>query len=360
MARYAPPGYLLYLDGEVTATHHRLLARRFDAGRGRASGEEQLVLDRVEASNFGCANLTAAAGGGLVTQRWQAAHLRLEWRDWQGNTMGVAVQDLDGAPGPLSPDGTRLAYSGNDPRDLYVLDMASGVSTRLTFENHDVSWMCWSPDGRRIAFARVTGSRGWECRLKSADGSGPDSMLFHGPGLFSYPLQWSRDGRWLLMRCTSASGNFDLWRMPMTGAGKPEVYQQTAAEEGDGCLSPDGRWVAYVADENGKPGLYVQSFPEPGARYQVAISDPAAARWSRRGDALGVITRNGDPVLIQVSTAGGFRQGAATRRPTLPRQPRLEDISPDEQRLLMGSRKDLTGATSLEVVLGWTQLLEKR
>jgi len=360
MARYAPPGYLLYLDGEVTATHHRLLARRFDAGRGRASGEEQLVLDRVEASNFGCANLTAAAGGGLVTQRWQAAHLRLEWRDWQGNTMGVAVQDLDGAPGPLSPDGTRLAYSGNDPRDLYVLDMVSGVSTRLTFENHDVSWMCWSPDGRRIAFARVTGSRGWECRLKSADGSGPDSMLFHGPGLFSYPLQWSRDGRWLLMRCTSASGNFDLWRMPMTGAGKPEVYQQTAAEEGDGCLSPDGRWVAYVADENGKPGLYVQSFPEPGARYQVAISDPAAARWSRRGDALGVITRNGDPVLIQVSTAGGFRQGAATRRPTLPRQPRLEDISPDEQRLLMGSRKDLTGATSLEVVLGWTQLLEKR
>jgi len=360
MARYAPQGYLLYLDGDVTATHHRLLARRFDAGRGRASGEEQLVLDRVETTNFGYANVSAAAGGALVAQRWQTPHVRLEWRDWFGNVKSVAVPDLDLSGGALSPDGARLAYAGNDPRDLFVLDLASGVSSRLTFEDRDVNFICWSPDGRRIAFGRVTGARGWECRLKSADGTGPDSMLFHGPGLFSMPLNWSRDGRWLLMRCSSASGNYDLWRMPMTGGGKAEVYQETGAQEVQASLSPDGRWVTYVAEENGKPGLYVQSFPNPGARYQVAVDNPGGVQWSRRGDALGVITRTGEPLRIQVSIAEGFRQGATIRHPALPRDDQVLDISPDEQRCLVAALKDVAGASNLEVVMGWPQLLEKR
>ncbi|HUK64974.1 MAG TPA: protein kinase, partial [Dongiaceae bacterium] len=202
MGRYAAPGYLLYLDGDVNAAHRRLLARRFDGKR--ASGDALVVMNDVNSTNFGYANVTTSANRTMVIQHWTLPHQRLVWRDPGGSVIGVATRDLPGFGGTLSPDGTRLAYSGFDPADLYVLDLATGISTRLTFANQSVSAMVWSWDGRRIAFARLSG-RGWETHVKASDGTGPDSLLFHGPGLFSYPQTWSHDGRWLVVQCSDPS-----------------------------------------------------------------------------------------------------------------------------------------------------------
>jgi hypothetical protein len=360
IARYAPQGYLMFLDAGVTASHRRLLARRFDAGRLRASGDAQLVLDQVSTDNFGYSNASAGDRGTLAVQHWSNPHSRLVWRDRHGVVTGVACEDVDCLDrGNLSPDGHRLAYAGSDPRDLFVLDLATGISTRLTFENQLVSFLVWSPDGRRIVFARV-GSRGWEARIKAADGAGQDSLVFHGLGLFSFPQAWSRDGRWLLVRSSDPSGNYDFWRVPMTGAGKPEVYQKTAAQEVDASLSPDGRWVAYTADEEGKRSLYVQSFPDPGAKYEVNVANVGGAGWAESGDALMILTTQGEVLQVQVSTAGGFRQGATTRLFQLPQRENIVDVERGEQRVLTATRKDLMASTKLEVVMGWPELLEKK
>jgi eukaryotic-like serine/threonine-protein kinase len=357
--RFAPPGYLLFLDSGVNVAKRRLLARRFDARTLKTADDAQLILDRVDSDNFGFANVTSDATHDLVVQQWADPRLEAEWSDRSGHLLGPAVAELDGTFISLSTDGTRLAYAGNDPRDLYALELKSGVITRLTFENRLIESPIWSYDGRRIAFARINGSSGWEARVKSADGSEPDSLLFHAPGLFTFPQSWSRDGRWLVVLGSDSSGDYDLWRIPMAGQGAPELYQRTPGQEQSAAISPDGNWIAYVVNENGANSLFVQSFPTPGSKYQVTTENPVAADWSERGDELIVLDQNGVPSSISMSTTAGFHQGASHRLFVPPPGKFVRDYVPANGRFLLAHLKDRTSRSLLHVIVNWPELVEK-
>jgi Tol biopolymer transport system component len=358
MGRYAAPGYLLFLDGDVNQPHRRLLTRRFDPGSRRATGDAQVLLNEVNSTNFGYPNVTTSAQGTLLVQHWAVPHMRMDWRDPRGVVTGVAVPDVATLGASISPDGNRIAYSGFDPSDLFVLDLSTGISTRLTFENQSVSSFVWSRDGKRIAFARLSG-RGWETHVKSADGTGADSLLFHGPGLFSYPQSWSRDGRWLVVQCSDPDGNFDLWRVPIGTGGKPECYQHTPEQERGAAISPDGHWLLYVSDQGAGRSVFVQSFPDPGTKYQVTVDDAAGATWTGDGTAILVITQRQQVLRIPITTTGGFRQGTALHMFTLPMTDFLLDIVPGERRFLTASVPDQSSSTRLEIVFDWPQLLAK-
>jgi hypothetical protein len=146
----------------------------------------------------------------------------------------------------------------------------------------------------------------------------------------------------------------------MRTGGSPEVYQRTRGQENGAAFSPDGKWILYTMLEDDRPGLYVQAFPVPGEKYQLAIDDPVGAVWGDRGDEILVITRNNVGYSIKVSTAGGFQQGATQRLFTIPASDFVMDIQRGEQRFLTGTPKDLSAATRLDVVLGWTALLDKK
>ncbi|TMQ72884.1 MAG: hypothetical protein E6K80_01655 [Candidatus Eisenbacteria bacterium] len=358
-ARWAPPGWLLYLENGITSSKQRLFAKRFDPARRRASGEPQLVLDDVQATNFGYANVTADARGTLVAQHWEAPPSRLQWRDVHGVVLGTAAAAVEGAFFALSPDGRRVAHNDADQINLFTLDLATRVSTRLTFGNQLTASAVWSRDGRRIAFASGSGARGWEIHVKSADGSGPDSLLFHGPGLFSFPMSWSVDGRWLVAQCADTSGSYDLWKIPMDGSGSPQIYERTPEAEQNAELSPDGRWLLYGAVSEGKQALYVQSFPNPGTKYQVAIEDVLGAKWSAQGDRIFVLDPRREALSIPVSFTGGFQQGPTTRMYQLPPNEAPVGVAPDH-RLLTATAQDISASTRFEVVLGWPGLLGKR
>jgi len=355
-ARWAEPGYLLFLDSGVNSPHRRLLAQRVDAGTLRATGDRELLLDPVNSTNFGYANVTSDVRNTLAVQHWSDVHQSLEWVDRRGVKLGTAVDDLTLNALALSPDGERLAYSGLDPQDLYVLDLKTGVSTRLTFENKSITNIVWSPDGRTLAFARL--SSGWQTYMKSADGAGPDSLLFRGPAMFTFPESWSNDGRWIVAQCADSSGNRDIWKIPMQGGGRPEVYQRTPASEVGSSFSPDGKWILYQVPEGDGFALYVQSFPTPGSKYQVAIKNPLGAAWSKKGDAILVGAGDNELYSIDVSTTGGFRQGATHRLFRIEAVQVYSGVSPDEQRFLMARFKDGSSLSRIEVVLNWPLLLD--
>src|SRR3989442_14121999 len=59
-----------------------------------------------------------------------------------------------------SPDGTQLAYSSDKDSEhlqLWIRDMKSGHSRRVTNLTTQPQGAAWSPDGRRIAFFNVDG-----------------------------------------------------------------------------------------------------------------------------------------------------------------------------------------------------------
>ena len=360
MARYAPPGYLLSLDETQQTEEHRLLARRFDAGSLRSTGDPMLVVDHVTTNNFGFSNVTTSADGNLVVQHAAPQHAKLEWWDNTGHAIGTAVDDLPGFGASISPDRQKMVYGSFDPQDLFVRDMATGVSTRLTFEKRPTIFPVWSPDSRRLAFPRLLGNEGWEIFVKATDGSGPDSLLFRGPGLFAYPASWSKDGRWLLAQCSDSSGNYDLWKIPMAGQGAPSPYQRTPGQEQFGTFSPDGNWVVYVVDEGGHNFVYVQSFPDPGTKYQIDVADAAFTVWLDGGDQILIFNRANACLTVPVSTAGGFHAGAARKLFTVPGGRFVSDALRDGSRFLIGSALPPAEPARLEVILGWPQLLAHR
>jgi Tol biopolymer transport system component len=360
MARFSPPGTLYFLEGFHTNTHARLLAQAFDPGALRTRGDSHVAVEPVDSDNFGYANVALGPPGELVVQHWLPSHERLAWRTPAGDPAGVIAADVAGSSGSLSPDGRQVAYAGSDPPDLYVLDIASGATTRLTFANKLVQSIVWSPDGRRIAFGRISDRGGWEARVRNADGSGSDSLLFRGPGLFTYPQDWSRDGRWLVLRCSNPSGDFDIWLASMTTAESPHLYEHTPESEGFVTLSRDGHWLATTIDEGDRSELFVRSFPEPGSRYQIGVEDMAYGGWDPVHDAIIASDRHGQILRIDVSTANGFRQGATTRLFRMPSGEGVNDISHADGRFLTSTYANLSAGTSLEVLLGWNPFAARR
>ena len=360
-ARFAPPSYLLYVDASSAALRQRLLGMRFDPARRRTTGDAQLLIDDVKASNFGYPNVCADDRGTLVVQHWGSPHFHFDWKSPTGAPLGIAIQDLESLPGvSLSPDGLRFAYGGIAPPDLYVRDLASGAARRLTFKSEAVQNIVWSHDGTRMVFARGTGTAGYEICTKAADGSGEDSTLFRGPGLFSYPMSLSRDGRWLVAQCSDSTGAFDLWCIPLAGQGAPHPYQHTPANEIQASISPDGHWLAYLTIEQGKPAIYVQSFPTPGTKYQVEVETPVGLAWNQRGDQLLVITEKSEVLWIGTLLTSGFQQGATHRLFQIPPNGFLGDVTPDGKKFLVGSFDQHTASGMLEVVLNWPRILEKK
>jgi Tol biopolymer transport system component len=357
-ARFASPGYVIFHDQGVNTERRRFVAQKFDPVSLRVSGDPQLLLDPAYSTNFGYTNVTTDGRGTLVAEHSVPSQYRLSWVDRAGRSTGVAAQGIEMMGGGLSPDGKRFGYGGRDPSDLHVVDLGTGMSTRLTFENKLVNQIAWSPDGKTIAFGRITAEGAWTIYAKSADGTGPDRLLLKGPGMFAFPMDWSRDGRWIVARATDPTGNYDLWKIPI-GGGAPEVYEHTPAQETSASLSPDGRWVLYTAVEGDKTELLVQSFPTPGTKYQVSTPGADWAAWSPTGE---IVTRDGQGNVsaIQVSTAGGFHQGGTTRLFKLGSDDRFAgDVAPDGKSFLLATVTNKPTVSHLEVVLNWTKLIEK-
>jgi serine/threonine protein kinase/Tol biopolymer transport system component len=355
-ARWAPPGYLLFLDTGVNSPRRRLLAQRVSADL-RASGDRQLVLDPVSATNFGYTNTSADAHGTLVAEHWSNPHQRLNWCEKSGKVLSIAAEDLQFGSGTLSPDGERVAYGGVDPGDVFILDLNTRVTTRLTFENRQISSIVWAHDQKTVAFSRLSQARGWQVYTKATDGTGADSLLFRGPGLFNFATDWSQDGRWIVAQCADSSGNRDLWKVDVPAGGKATVYQHTPGAEQQGSISPDGNWLVYAVTDESMPGLFVQSFPNPGSKYQVTIRDPLGAFWDRSGKQLLAASNDGTLYTIDVSTEGGFRQGSTVRQGRIQPTDAFLGVA-SNGNMMIGRTKDVSSLSRIEIVLNWTHLLD--
>jgi serine/threonine-protein kinase len=51
-------------------------------------------------------------------------------------------------------------------------------------------------------------------------------------------------------------------------------------------ISPDGKWLAYVSNETGRPELYVQPYPGSGKRVTITSEGAQECAWSRNSSEL--------------------------------------------------------------------------
>ena len=76
--------------------------------------------------------------------------------DRRGEEVGVLAAQGDTFQPRISPQGDRVAFQSPDPqtgnRDLWFIEIARGITSRLTTHVANDSNPVWSPDGRQLLF----------------------------------------------------------------------------------------------------------------------------------------------------------------------------------------------------------------
>lgn len=172
-----------------------------------------------------------------------------------------------------SPDGTRIAYTGDDAdgaADIWAIAPDGTGATNLTYSPGVEDYSpAWSPDGTRIAFVRYT-SGASQLWAMNADGSG-QRRLTNGATSSQRP-SWSPDGRSIAFDRTGADGLRHVWVVGADGAG-PRALVSAPGESSWPVWSPDGSNIVFGHDPDGsmEPSQDVGSARPPDASQPGAI-----------------------------------------------------------------------------------------
>jgi serine/threonine protein kinase len=363
-AVYVAPGFLLFVR------ERSLMAQGFDPEKGELRGDAFPITDATgldaargigsfSASDNGV--IAFGGGGGSTGDR------QLVWYDRSGKRLEKAgsvgnVYDL-----ALSPDEKRVVFRRLDQQtrnqDLWILDLLRGTESRFTFATATDDDPVWSPDGLRILFdSNPDGVP--SPFVKIASGAGSEQPLLKLP-LATLPLDWSSDGRFILIHVEDPRTRTDLWALPTFGDKKPFPVVQTAAEEDVARFSPDGKWIVYQSDESGKSEIYVQAFPVSQGKWQISINGGGGASWSKDGREIYFLSPNKKLMAVDVrATGASIEQGIP--RPVFDTNvdvytaPNRYAASKDGKRFLVNTTTDADNTRPITVVLNWISEMKKQ
>jgi Tol biopolymer transport system component len=360
-AIYAEPGYLIYMRDNT------LVAHRFDATGLATTGDPVSLGESPAPSGWTGAPVVSASNDGVLA-RWGMglSNTTLQWHDRAGNVVGdVPVPAGRFEMVRLSPNGKRLAAvrrSGVSASDIWLFDLDRPVPSRFTFGPSTNYYPAWSPDGSRIAFASDRFGPE-DIFVKSVDGAAEETAVLKGGALFKEPISWSADGKSIIFEQPDPKTGWDLYVLSADGANPPVPFLHASGLERFGVVSPDGRWIAYYSDEAGRMELFIQSFPAPGAKYQVSNGGVVYnnTRWTRGGKELMFVAADGFTVMAtEVSTGASFRAGEPRALFKLRSDLVGVDFSPDGERILASTPVGRLQSPLIMLEINWPVLLRSQ
>jgi Tol biopolymer transport system component len=290
-AAYAAPGYLLF---------HRegtLYAQAFDVGGLKLSGEAFRLADGLPVSDAGAGAFAVSRDRTLIYRNdlkrlstaLTAAPINnapdrpLRWTTRNG------ASDIASAPGgwegvDLSPDGRRAAAHRHDADggDVWIFEAGQTTPSKFTFDaSQDNASPVWSPDGTRIAFSSLRNAKR-SLYVKLADNSRAEELIVQSD-VPVMPMSWS--GNKLVYWTRDPKTGGDVWSVDVSEK-KPVPILQTAADERNPQVSPDGKWLAYSSNETGRSEIYIRPFPDGPGKIQVSVDGGVFPRWRRDGKEL--------------------------------------------------------------------------
>jgi Tol biopolymer transport system component len=357
---YASPGYLLYVrDGT-------LLAQAFDARTLQLAGDAVPVADGLHyfmsAANAGF----SVSQAGVLAYHHGAPTSRLVWFDRNGSEIGTVGNPAVHGSLRIAPDERHVAAEIVDPRsgtsDLWIYDVPHDTSTRLTSDLGSEADPVWSPDGHRIVF-RSDRDGPPDLHQINASGVGMPDVLLKLAGV-QRPTDWSTDGALLTYMEEDRTTGHSLWMLPLTGQQQPRPYLRTRFEEGGGAFSPDGRWLAFVSDESGRPKVYVAPVSEGTGKHRVSINGGFAPRWRHDGKELFYFEPGNRLMAAPVAAGPRLGVGAPVQLFRIASEVGFSrriwyttyDVSRRGQRFLVNVAD--TNPSPIDVILNWMSALD--
>lgn len=125
--------------------------------------------------------------------------------------------DLEAESAKWSPDGTKIAFEGEDGI-LYLANSDGSEVRKLADPGGGVD--CWSPDGRRLLFTRTNQAKGgmsiWEVRIDGSnlqpvfpERQNPDARWGEGQSRSA----WTPDGKYFIF-CETFHSHTGIWALP--------------------------------------------------------------------------------------------------------------------------------------------------
>jgi serine/threonine protein kinase len=370
-------GHIFYLHDQ------NLVAQRISGSR--IEGEPQLIASGVQSDpDTWTGAFSVNQSGALVYQQGSGMTAsKLDWFDATGRPQGSFADAKPYLHLYATRDGKYIATDvGQIDGKIWVGTRQKNVLTKLTFGEFQDGYPIVSPDGQWVIFARTRAGGGgptnspaagayhFQLVMKSFTGMGGERYLT-SPDENCIPLDWSQDGRFVLFAKGELGAPAALWMLnPSSGKqhqilGSKKMYNSL----GDGLLSPDGKWIAFLSQLTGASELFVSPVPQdetdhedPLGRYQVSPNGAVMYAWSSDGKEIYYVDSDRNINVVPVHAAGtNFEFGAPQ---VLFRQANLRGLNANQflalpNRTFLINTVDSSSQLPLSFVSDWRQLLKK-
>ena len=362
-AVYAAPGYLLFMRGNT------LFAQPFDAERLRLSGSPAVVAEDVDRNPGSYRGAFSVSQEGVLVYR-SLGQTELAWFDRNGRPLGTLGPPAQYGNPALSPDGRRVAVDRLDPetraRDIWVIDVDSSASVRITRDAASEDMPFWHPDQTRVGFRRSSRDAGFVAA--SATGLGQETRLLPlaGGGAYAQPYGWLPDKRTLLYSLFAAeTTRSDVWSAASGVQDTAVAVVRGPFDDIHATVSPDGRWLAYVSDESGRYDVYLRSFPDARDRWMISTAAGVEPAWRRDSAELFYLAADGNLMAVPVSGPSGRPRRPeklfATRMATATTKGYTRNqyaVTADGQRFLINQPVGTGSSSVLTVIVNWPAIVK--
>jgi Tol biopolymer transport system component len=228
----------------------------------------------------------------------------------------------------VSPDGRQIVFDAQGWIRIASLDNL--MSPRRLAAG---AYPLWSADGSRVLYILPVAGKE-QMFWQAADGSRQAELLIDDARA---PESWSATAQVFTYITLKGGTNYDVFAYSLRDRTIAPVAVRADSAEMSSRLSHDGRWIAYESTESGSREIFIEPFPQTGARTRVTSgrrpvwSADASELFFDREDSqlyavkvqLGPTVNVGTPVRLPIK---GFMQGGGRR---------MYDITPDGKHFLM-------------------------
>ncbi len=298
-------GHLLFLRDTT------LVAQPFDLRTQTLSGTPTPIAEDVGVNRLTYQGLFSASDAEALAYQPVTAGSELVWFDRLGRRQDVIGPAADYNTVCLTPDGTQVVYDMADRASgsigLFALGLDDDRPSKLTFGPAVDFYPVCSPSGGDVAFASLRNGPPNLFRV-SVSSPGSEQTILQSP-LPELVTDWTPTGL-IVYSVLHGETNFDIEVVPAVG-GETTTVVATTAEERNGRVSPDGRWIAYVSNESGAFEVYVQAFPAGGAKWLVSTGGGQQPQWRSDGRELFYLSPDRKLIGVEVRAGADFAIGAA-------------------------------------------------
>jgi DNA-binding winged helix-turn-helix (wHTH) protein/Tol biopolymer transport system component len=350
-----------------------LVARGFDHKAGRLTSDGPIAVAAKVPYFRATGTVEASVAGGTLAWLDHPDRSQLVWVDRQGRELsqvGPVLSSFNKVR--LSADGRWAVMPVIDRNrgalDVWTVEVATGAARRVSTWAASADSPVFSPDAGRIVCAKASGRSPVLAMLTLREGDAPERFPEGFPeASIQLPSDWSPDGRFISetnIWFTHPAGQQNSNTYLVDLARKSEVVPLLAGSQSmvtSAVFAPDGRSIAFLANDSGHREAYVQPFdPEirrlTGIRHQISRGGAQLVRWPKPGRELFYLsadnwicaaTLTGEPKrLFEVSP-----QAISMLHP-----PFTFDVAAGGERFLLPAYRG-DRPPSLAIVLNWENLV---